>query len=184
MKKNYNEILYENKTLHTPRLILRKFKKEDAADVLEYASDAETMRFLVWNGLSTVEDAVAAIVNVYWARAGIFAITLEGKCIGCIDLRLCPEHERAGFGYVLNRAYWNRGYMTEALNAVLALCFEKLELNRVESMHYVGNEGSGAVMQKCGMKKEGVSPQQKKIKGVFQDVVHYGITRAQYLGKE
>ena len=65
--------------------------------------------------------------------------------------------------------------MTEALSAVLNLCFEKLELNRVESTHYVGNEGSGRVMQKCGMKFEGMSPQKEKVKGVFVDMVHYGI---------
>ena len=66
--------------------------------------------------------------------------------------------------------------MTEALSAVLKLCFEKLKLNRVESTHYVGNEGSGKVMAKCGMKLEGVGKQEEKIKGVFRDVVHYGIT--------
>lgn len=46
--------------------------------------------------------------------------------------------------------------MTEALSAILQLCFDKLELNRVESTHYLGNEGSGKVMKKCGMQLEGI----------------------------
>ena len=71
--------------------------------------------------------------------------------------------------------------MTEALSAVLMLCFEKLELNRVEAGHYVGNEGSGRVMEKCGMELEGIGRQYEKIKGVFRDDVFYGITRDRWL---
>ncbi|MCL1845887.1 MAG: GNAT family N-acetyltransferase [Defluviitaleaceae bacterium] len=183
MVENYKEILYDNETLSTPRLTLRKFRKTDAEDVFEYGSDAETLEFLVWEGLKTADDAKVAIVNYYWSRPGFFAIEREGKCIGCIDLRMLPEHEKATFGYVLNRAFWGQGYMSEALSAVLALCFEKLELNRVESEHYVGNEGSGRVMEKCAMQREGLSPQKEKIKGTFRDIVHYGLTRDMYFEK-
>lgn len=49
--------------------------------------------------------------------------------------------------------------MTEALSAVLELCFEKLALNRVELTRYAGNEGSGRVMEKCGMIKAGIGRQ-------------------------
>lgn len=67
--------------------------------------------------------------------------------------------------------------MTEALLTILSFCFENLELNRVEATHYVGNEGSGKVMEKCGMKQEGIGMKEVKIKGVFHDVVHYGIIK-------
>ncbi|MCL1964288.1 MAG: GNAT family N-acetyltransferase [Firmicutes bacterium] len=182
MVGNYKEVLYDNETLDAQSIVLRKFKKDDAEDILAYASDAETLRFLVWEGVSTIERAKAAIVEYYWSSPGIFAIELKEnkKCIGCFALRMEPEHEKASFGYMLNRRYWGKGYMTEALSAVLRLCFEKLELNRVESTHYIGNEGSGKVMQKCGMKLEGIGRQEVKIKGVFQDVAHYGITRERW----
>ncbi|HBT65047.1 MAG TPA: N-acetyltransferase, partial [Ruminococcaceae bacterium] len=158
MVKNYKEVLYDNETLYSKNLILRKFKKNDVNDVYEYGSDEETLKYLVWDGLKTVDDAKTAIIDFYWSRQGIFAIELKdkNKCIGCIDLRLVPEHEKAGFGYALNRQYWGKGYMTEALSTLLKLCFEKLDLNRVESTHYIGNEGSGKVMIKCGMELEGV----------------------------
>jgi len=70
--------------------------------------------------------------------------------------------------------------MTEALSALIRLCFVDLDLNRVETFHYVGNEGSGKVMQKCGMKFEGISEQGVKIKGVFRDVVRYGMTKERW----
>jgi len=183
MVENYKEVLYDNEVLETSRLILRKFKKCDVGDILEYGSDPETLKYLEWEGVTTTSEAMQGIVDYYWSTPGIFAIELKEnkKCIGCIDLRLIPEHEKSGFGYVLNRAYWNLGYMTEALSAVLALCFEKLELNRVESNFYAGNEGSGHVMKKCGMEFEGVSKQELKVKGVFHDVNRYGITKERWL---
>ena len=185
MVKNYNEVLYKNECIETERLILRKFKVEDAEDIFEYASDAATVEFLCWEGLSTLEEAHAAVYNHYWAHPGIWAIehTESGKVIGCIDMRLIHDDDKASFGYVLNRAFWGRGYMTEVLRAFLTLCFEKLELNRVEANYFAGNEGSGRVMEKVGMKREGYFPQQEKVKGIFRDCVRYGIIKSDYFGK-
>lgn len=182
MVKNYLEVLYDNETLPAEHIVLRKFKKTDADDIYEYGSNEETLRYLVWEGLKAPEEALDAIVNIYWSKPGIYAIELKesGKCIGCLDLRVHSEHDKLSFGYVLNPNYWGKGYMTEALSAVMELSFEKLDLNRVESTHYVGNEGSGRVMEKCGMIKEGIGRQEIKIKGVFHDVVHYGIIKESY----
>ncbi|MCL2224158.1 MAG: GNAT family N-acetyltransferase [Defluviitaleaceae bacterium] len=182
MVSNYNEILHENAEIRTARLVLRKFRKEDAADVFEYASDEETMKFLTVGTHPSIDVSRGVIFNYFLSRTGIFAIEFDKKCIGCMDFRIDHEDEKGSFGYVLNRKYWGRGFMTEALTAVLELAFEKLELNRVESTHYVGNEGSGRVMQKCGMKFEGVGIREKKIKGVFRDVVHYAILKEHFRG--
>ena len=113
-----------------------------------------------------------------YRAGGIWVIERKenSKCIGTIDIRVDPEHDKSGFGYVLNRSYWHKGYMTEALSAVVRLCFDELKVNRVESFHYIGNEGSGKVMQKCGLRFEGISEQEVKIKGVFRDVARYGMT--------
>ena len=186
MVKNYNEVLYNNETIETERLTLRKFRVEDAADIVEYAGDAKTVEFLIWEGLDSIEAARAAVYDYYWSKPGIWAIELaeSGKMIGCIDIRLNHDDDKVGFGYVLNRAHWGKGYMTEALRAVMALCFEKLEANRFEAQHYVGNEGSGRVMEKCGMRREGCLIQGEKVKGVLRDVVLYGITREQYAAKK
>jgi ribosomal-protein-alanine N-acetyltransferase len=181
MKENYNEIIQSNTIIPTQRIILRKFTLEDAEDVYEYASDSQTVKYLTWEGISSLEAARNVITNFY-SNEGVYAIELKdsNKCIGCIDLRIIPEHEKASFGYVLNRNFWKHGYMTEALLALLKLCFEELEVNRVEATHYTGNEGSGKVMEKCGMRLEGLALQEVKIKGIFHDVVHYGITKEQW----
>ncbi|HHW11383.1 MAG TPA: GNAT family N-acetyltransferase [Firmicutes bacterium] len=64
---------------------------------------------------------------------------------------------------------------------MLDLAFSKLGLNRVESTHYAGNEASGRVMAKCGMKFEGKGRQEVKIKGIYHDVLHYGILKEEWL---
>lgn len=185
--KEYTEILERHKVLCTQRLILRPFTPDDLEDVFEMASDEEVTRYLTWEKHTRREQSMASIQNYYITRPGIYAIELKesGKCIGCIDLRPEPAHEKASFGYMLNRRHWNRGYMTEALDAVLALAFGPLGMRRVEGSHYAGNEGSGRVMSKCGMLYEGMGRQEVKERGLFWDLVHYGILAEDYLdGRE
>jgi ribosomal-protein-alanine N-acetyltransferase len=181
MHKDYKEIFLDTKTLHTRRLLLREFTLQDELEVFEYGSDEITLKYLIWEGITDILGARKAITN-YYSKPGVFALALEetNKCIGCIDLRLEPQYEKGSFGYILSRKYWNQGYMSEALLRILRFCFEELELNRVEATYYVGNEGSGRVMEKCGMIKEGVGIQEVKIKGVFHDVVHLGIIKEQW----
>lgn len=181
MENDYLQILRQNETLPTKRLLLRAFKQSDAEDVLAYGSDPQALKYLVWEGVKNVEEAGDSIAG-FLSNPGTYAIALASsqRCIGCIGLRVEPAHEKASFGYVLHRQHWGHGYMTEALAAVLQLCFETLALHRVESTHYVGNEASGRVMQKCGMRLEGVGAHEVKVKGIFHDVVHYGITQTHW----
>lgn len=177
--KNYNKILNENSIIKSERLILREFNLDDAKDVYLYASNDEVTKYLTWSSHKTLEQTLSVVKEFYMGRPGIFAIELkiEKKCIGCIDLRLINEHNKASFGYVINKEYWNKGYTSEALSLILNLAFNKLELNRVESTHYVGNEASGKVMRKCGMNYEGTGKKEVVIKGIYYDVVHYAILK-------
>jgi len=183
MVANYNEVLHANPTLETERLFLRKFAGKDAEDILEWGTNPEVLKTLMWGGVSTIEDARGSIFNYYLSRPGIFAIELKEikKCIGCFDIRIDAANEKAGFGYVLKRGFWGRGYMTEALRVVLDFCFAKLELNRVEADCFAINPASGKVMEKAGMVREGIARQSRKIKGVWQDCVMYGILREDYI---
>jgi ribosomal-protein-alanine N-acetyltransferase len=176
--------MQEKMQIPTKRLLLRKFTLEDAEDVYDYASDKETVKYLIWTGVSDLEGARKIITGLY-SNEGVYAIELPeaGHCIGCIAMQVYPEHENADFGYILNRKYWNRGYMTEVLSAILKFSFEELELNRVEATPYAANAASGKVMEKCGMIKEGYAQQEGKEKGVFQEVVHYGITKDRWFQK-
>ncbi len=173
--------LWAVQCLQGRKITLRRFREADAAAVYAYGSDAETVSQVKWDGVKTPEEALASVRDFFLVKSGAFAIALPSDlCIGAIDLRPELPHEKAGFGYILNRAYWNRGYMSEALGLLLNYAFSVLELNRVESHHYADNPASGRVMEKCGMRREGLMRQECKIKGIFRDCVHYGILREEW----
>lgn len=174
-----SERINEINILRTERLILRWFEERDIEDMFEYARDPETVEYLTWPAHPNIEFTRGKFSEWFKAKPGMFAIELasEGKCVGCIDLRIDQNNDKASFGYVLNRAYWNRGIMTEALCEIIRLTFAELGLNRIEATHYAGNDKSGRVMEKAGMRFEGTGKQELIIKGKYVDVVHYGLTR-------
>ena len=182
MARKYNLILSQNKTLYTSRLKLRQFNMEDRKDVFEFASDEETTKYVTWKTHKTMDQSANIILN-YYSRGGIYAIELREnkKCIGCVDIRIDEENDKLTFGYILNRNYWNKGYMTEVLNEILRFSFEVLKINRVEAEHYVVNGASGRVMQKCKMKHEGRGIQEVKVKGKYYDVDHYAMLKSEWL---
>ena len=67
--------------------------------------------------------------------------------------------------------------MTEALARVIDYTFESMDINRIEAQHELDNPASGRVMEKCGMRKEGVLRQRLYNKGKFVDVALYAILK-------
>jgi ribosomal-protein-alanine N-acetyltransferase len=172
-----------NETLYTDRLILRKLTMDDADDFFIFASDPEVSRYVTWDTHKDIESLIPYINLVIekYQRQELsdWGIVLKstGKLIGTINAVPAYEHHRAEVGYTLNRTYWNQGYMTEALTAVIEYCFDVLELNRVEASHMIGNTASGLVMKKAGMTYEGLSREKFFIKGKFVDLENYAIIK-------
>lgn len=181
--KDPNEIkkMLKELTLSTNRVLLRHIDLTDTEDIYEYASDNEVTKYLTFDSHTTISSTYDFISNYMSKDEKIFGIVYENKVIGSFDLRLVPEHEKASFGYALNRKYWGKGIMTEVLKCVMHYCFDVLIINRMESTHYKGNIASRRVMQKCGFVEEGFFKQELLIKKQFIDVHHLGITREEYL---
>lgn len=173
---------YEFEMRHYPRLegrdiILRRFTLGDAGDVFEYASDPKVTDQLTWYPHKNIEDTIDTMKHLFLNNPFMYAIALpEGdKCIGSIDLRINEKHNSASFGFCLAQPYWGNGYMTQALGLLIDLAFSKLQLHRMEGRHAPGNPAVGRVMEKCGMKKEGVTRESALIKGDYHDEVVYGL---------
>ncbi len=75
-------------------------------------------------------------------------------------------------GYHLDRALVNRGYMTEALRAVIGLAFGELGLHRLEANIMPRNGASLRVAEKTGFQPEGLARQYLRINGVWEDHLH------------
>jgi ribosomal-protein-alanine N-acetyltransferase len=105
----------------------------------------------------------------------------NNKVIGTGGYHLwVKEHGKAEIGYAISARYWNKGVMTEALKEIIKFGFEKMNLNRAEARVYVENTASERVMQKCGMKYEGILRESWFVKGIFQDIKMYSVLKSEF----
>lgn len=116
--------------------------------------------------------------NSFESETGyIFAIRNpeNEKIIGGIGLGIEKNFNKAELGYWLNKNYWNKGLVTEAVEAIIKFGFKDLKLKRIFATHFDFNTASGKVMEKAGMKKEGLLRCHTKKDGSYQDHVLYAI---------
>ena len=177
--------MFSMPTLETPRLILRRITMKDAQDIFEYSQSEEVARHVLWSAqkhISEARDYCRYMARRYRAdEPSSWGIILResGKLVGTIGyMNYSEENNSVEIGYSLARPLWNGGYMTEALSRVLSYTFDAMEINRVEAQHEITNPASGRVMEKCGMRKEGILRQRLYNKGKYVDVALYAILRS------
>ncbi len=180
-----------NPILETERLLLRPFVRDDVEDVFRYASNPQVARYMTWDAHKTREDS---FWFVDWAKAqadedrlGQWAIVLKasGRVIGSIGFsQFDPANSWGAVGYALSEEYWSQGLGTEALKRLLVFVFADMELNRVEAMHFLDNPASGRVMEKAGMRFEGVIREKVLAKKRYWDVKQYAILRKDWLADQ
>ena len=179
--------LFSMPTLETPRLILRRIAMSDAKDIFAYSCDEEVARHVLWTAQKSVSEAkdycrfmMRKYRNDEPSSWGIIEKT-TGKLVGTIGfMDYSEDNASVEVGYSLARWLWNGGYMTEALTCVIDYAFEHMDLNRIEAQHELTNPSSGRVMEKCGMRKEGVLRQRLYNKGKYVDVALYAIVRCDW----
>lgn len=76
-------------------------------------------------------------------------------------------------GYQLDEDHLRRGYMSEALAAVLDIAFDLLELHRIEANIMPGNRASIATAERLGFRREGLAERYLRIGGIWTDHLHY-----------
>ena len=171
--------------LETDRLVLRPLRRRDANDIFSYASDPEVARYVLWDPHQSVSETRSYIRYMRsLSRRGLpssWAVTRRdsGKVIGTSGFMWYSEaNSAAELGYSLSKSFWNLGYATEALRAVIRSVFAALPVNRLEAKHDLRNPASGRVMEKSGMKKEGILRQRIRNKGEYVDVALFAILRS------
>ena len=179
---------FDPPVLETERLRLRGIRMRDAKDIYEWSSDPEVAEYVLWEAHRSVgetRDYIRYIRGLY--RRGLpsswgVELKSEGKVIGTIGLMsYFPEHRSAEVGYSFGKAWWHHGYAPEALSALLDFLFEKMKLNRVEAQCDVRNGPSARVMEKSGMRREGLLRQRVINKGSPVDVYLYAVLREEWL---
>jgi ribosomal-protein-alanine N-acetyltransferase len=175
--------------LETPRLILRQFAPGDWDAVNAMLSDpviTRYMHFATWTDDQRRRWLDWCIANAQRPDADAinWAITRRDTrdVIGWLGIGTDSEATIAGkrsLGYLLNRAFWNQGYATEALRAVLAYEFDTRGAPGVRATCDTANVASARVMEKAGMRHER-TVYDADFEGNWAHRHHYAITKAEY----
>lgn len=151
----------EETYLETERLMLRRFRMDDADLLVELDSDPDVMRFLSRTPTSREEietHMLPDIMSEYERDPGFgrwAAIERRsGAFVGRFGLRLaaCGDQRAASLGYRLRRSEWGYGFATEGGRALIDHAFSELGIGRIRAQTMAVNLGSRRVMEKCGMR--------------------------------
>jgi len=135
-------------------LVLRPTEPADAQRFFEIQSNWNVTRMLrlaPWPATLAAMEAWLPLHLDEWAAgtAYRFAVTCEGRVIGCADIDEIAEGT-GDFGYWLEEASWGRGFGKAAARAVIAFGFEVLGLRALTAGHAADNAASGHVLRSLG----------------------------------
>lgn len=171
------------RTLETTRLLLRPFVAADAEALQRLADDPAVSRPTARLPCPyTLADAQSWLAGHDRAeaegRGRPWAITRreDGVLLGTVSLEIQPRDRLGILGYWLGRAYWGRGYVTEAARAVVDWGFAQ-GLAKVAAEALANNLGSMVVLTRCGLRPEGVLRGHAERDGVRLDVCCFGRLR-------
>jgi len=167
--------------LLTPRLLLRDFEEGDWRATHPYESDPEVVRYQS-HGVRTPEESrdyilqVAELSRQLPRRVYDLAVVsrAENRLIGRCGMRYTDVPTREGtLWFILERASWGQGYITEAAQALMDFSFGTLGMHRMFADCDPRNPGSYRVMEKLGMRREAHFRENAFIKGEWCDSYIY-----------
>jgi ribosomal-protein-alanine N-acetyltransferase len=141
--------------IRTARLLLRAFRATDVDDALAYRNDPEFARFLPHIPQpftrADAEAFVATNMTEPWETLPTFAVVLDDRVIGTVNLEIDPGTRTAMIGYAIGRAHWGKGLTVEASAAALDWAFAEHDLVEIWASTQVAHARSRRVMEKLGM---------------------------------
>ena len=187
---NFRRVFRSLPTIETQRLTLGKITVSDAEDMYSYASLNSVTRYLLWSPHLNIEDTRGYIefLNRQYKK-GTYAdwgIRLKacGTFIGTVGFADFDYENNLGeVGYVLNPAYQGKGYMTEAVTAILSVAFDRIGLDKVVLRIIDENRPSIRLASRLGFTLDHVSDTPLNIKGVDRNICYYVLTRDEWQKK-
>lgn len=144
--------------IETERLILRPWRDTDAEALYKYASDPAIGPMAGWPPHTSIENS-REIIRTVFAAPEKYAVVLKetGEPVGSCGIMFTDSLHTADLkpgeaelGYWIGKPHWGRGFIPEAVRALLWRCFNVLGLRAVWCGYYEGNRKSKRVCEKCG----------------------------------
>jgi ribosomal-protein-alanine N-acetyltransferase len=176
--------------IETDRLILKKIEVKDATSILNIFSNEEVMKYYGQFPIKSIEEAKSLITifdenlkNNKGIRWGIL-LKEENRIIGtCGYHNWNKKHSRAEIGYELSMDSWGKGYIKEALGAIIGYGYEVMNLNRIEAVVYPENKASIKSLINQGFKKEGVLEEYAFFRNAYQDLIMFSLLKKNWVKK-
>lgn len=173
-------------TMETERCFLREMRPDDAVELFPLCSDEDVARYFV--PLSSLHKTIGETRVFIEERlrnkegtkkmlSWVIIDKVSGSLIGLAYLYDYIQPERkAGFGSAILPTFWGRGIVPEVARAIGSFAFKSLQLIRLEATCDPRNAASRRVMEKCGMRFEGLLRKYHIVHGEPCDREIYSIT--------
>jgi RimJ/RimL family protein N-acetyltransferase len=169
-------------TIEAKRLKLRMLAEPDLDQMYAIFSDPRSMRYWATPAMASREQIAPYLAGIHDGFRGrsLFQWGIErrgdARIIGTTTLlHLDAGNARAELGYILGSAWWGRGYMHEALTALLCYAFGELKLRRIEADVDPRNAASLKSLGRIGFRREGLLREHWNVAGEIQDTAYFGL---------
>lgn len=182
-----NSPAIHQRIIETKRLLLKELTPEMQDELFTFCTDEQIMSFLGFTTAGELEaerEKWKGGMTTYRTSFKSFFIWEKdsGKMIGRSGFHnWYPMHRRAELGYVLfDETAKQKGYMTEAVQAIIAYGFDEMDLNRIEAFASPANIASVKILKAAGFIEEGLLRSHFFKNSVMEDSACFGLLRDEY----
>jgi ribosomal-protein-alanine N-acetyltransferase len=172
--------------LGAERVRLRRLALADAPGLHEAYADPGSMRF--WDALPSrdIAETEARIrrstsAGPSWYAAWAVLATRDDAFIGMVNYHARQSwNRRLAVGWILSPRFEGRGYMTEAMHALLRHCFDGLGTHRVEAEIEPDNVRSVRLAERLGFRREGLLRDRLCVAGEPRSIWMYALLQPEW----
>jgi ribosomal-protein-alanine N-acetyltransferase len=166
--------------LTTKRLTLRPPTTDDIPGLHACYADPETMRFWDAPAAATSAETGQRLAWSLTAHSGFHAawavIDADARFVGMVNYhRRETNNRKLELGWMIARPFWQRGYATEAVRALIGHCISALEAHRIEAHIEPDNVASVRLAERLGFQREGVMRDRLRVGDGFRSAILYAL---------
>ena len=162
--------------IRTARLVLRRARPGDLADLHAALSDPATMRY--WStpphaDLARTEAWLASMIAGTPNESDDFIVEAGGRAIGKAGAWRLPE-----IGFLLHRDSWGQGFASEAMDAVIPHLFATHDIPALTADADPRNAASLRLLARLGFQETGRASGTFEINGELCDSIYFALPRS------
>ncbi|MDD2591419.1 MAG: GNAT family N-acetyltransferase [Erysipelotrichaceae bacterium] len=170
-----------SKRIETKRLILRPLSNKDAYDIfININNDKQVLDYFkapyYENFNASSIDSLVRLSNDPTSYCWGIELKEIKECIGIFLQQARNDYIGSiEIGYAIGSRYWNQGYVSEAVIAVIKYLFNDINYHKITAGHVIENLASKRVLEKCGLVYEGIRKDDFFHNDRYYDIIHYYI---------